>query len=110
MTGTARTYLLIGGVGGMAASIAHGGGINAIAEFPELALRAPEAAEPEHRLLQTCGIGRLQSMAIHEMAGGGRDRLGTARQRLGCVRQCRGLAHEKHGLPPSGMHRTSGRR
>src|SRR5205814_9441629 len=108
MAGAARTNLLVGWVRGMTARIAHRGGVDAIAEFPEFTFRAPEAAKPEHRLLQTCGIRRLRSMAIHEMAGSGRDRLGTARQRLGRARQCRGLAHEQHGLPPSGMHPNSG--
>src|SRR6266446_2798193 len=101
MTGTARTHLLIGGIGGMAASIAHGGGINAIAEFPELALRAPETAEPEHRLLQALRIGRLQLTVADKMAGSGGDRRSPTRQRLGCARQCSGFAHEQHGFLPA---------
>ena len=52
----------------MTAGVAHGGAIDAIAELPELAFRAPEAAEPEHRLLQTLRIRRLQPMTVHEMA------------------------------------------
>ena len=41
------------------AGIAGGGRIDAVAELPELALSSPETAEPEHRLLEACGIGRL---------------------------------------------------
>jgi len=70
----------------MTAGVAYGGGIDAIAEFPEFTFRAPEAAEPEHRLLHACGIRRLQLMAVHEMACCGGDRVRTARQRLGCAR------------------------
>src|SRR5258706_9233107 len=102
MTGTAGTHLLVGGVGGMAAGVAHRRGINAIAEFPELALRAPETAEPEHRLLQALRIGRLQPTAVDEMADSGGDRRSPARQRLGCARQCSGFAHEQHGYLPGG--------
>src|ERR1019366_10189526 len=102
MAGAARTNLLVSGVLGMAAGVAHGGGIDAIAEFPEFTLRAPETAEPEHRLLQTCGIGRPQLASVHEMGCCSRDRLRTARQRLGRARQCSGFAHEQHGSPPGG--------
>jgi hypothetical protein len=102
VTGAARTDLLVGRVRGMTAGVTHGGGIDAVAQFPEFALRAPEAAEPEHGLLQTRGIRRLQPMAVHEMADGRGDRFGTARQRLGCARQCRGFAHEQHGYLPAG--------
>src|SRR5258708_5084691 len=86
----------------MTAGVACGGGIDAIAEFPEFTLRAPETAEPEHRLLQACGIRRLQLTAVYEMPRCSRDRVRTARQRLGCARQCSGFAHEQHGLPPGG--------
>ena len=86
MTGTARTHLLVSGVCGVAASVAHSGGIDAIAKFPELALGAPETAEPEHRLVQALRIGRLQLTAIDEMADSGGNRRGPARQRLGCAR------------------------
>ena len=102
VTGAARADLFIGRVGGVAAGIADGGRIDAVAEFPELALGAPETAEPEHRLLEACGIRRLQLAAVDEMGGGGRDRRGAARQRFGCARQCGGLAHEQHGVPPGG--------
>ncbi len=102
LTGTARTHLLVGGVGGMAAGIAHRSGIDAIAEFPEFALRAPETAEPEHRLLQTLRVGRLQLTAVDEMADSARDRPSPARQRLGCARQCCGFAHKQHGYLPGG--------
>src|SRR5258705_5149688 len=86
----------------MTAGVAHGRGINAIAEFPELALRSPETAEPEHRLLQALRIGRLQLTAVDEMADSSGDRRGPAGQRLGCARQCRGFAHKQHGYLPGG--------
>src|SRR6266478_3083673 len=44
MTGTARTHLLVSRVCGVAASVAHSGGIDTIAKFPEFALSAPETA------------------------------------------------------------------
>src|SRR6266403_6145038 len=103
MTGAARTDLLVSGVFGVTAGVAHGGGIDAIAEFPKLTLRAPETAEPERRLLQACRIRRLQLTAVHEMPRCSRDRVLAARQRLGYARQCSGFAHEQHGLPPGGM-------
>src|SRR5882762_11496949 len=84
----------------MAAGIADRGGIDAVAEFPEFALGSPEAAEPEHRLLQSFRIRRLDLMAVDEMAFRGRNRRGAAGQRLGSARQCGGLAHEQHGTPP----------
>src|SRR5437660_4593216 len=71
MTGAARAHLLVSGVSGMAAGIPHRGGMNAVAEFPEFALRAPETAEPEHRLLQALRIRRLQRTAVDEMADRG---------------------------------------
>src|SRR6266508_6800662 len=84
----------------MPAGITDSGRIDAVTEFPELALCAPETAEAEHRLLKAGWIGRLQLAAVDEMRGGGRYRVGTARQRFGCTRQRRGLAHEQHGVPP----------
>src|SRR5258705_9754370 len=84
----------------MSAGIADGGRMDAVAEFPELALCTPETAEAKHRLLEAGWIGRLQLAAVDEMRGGGRNRVGTARQRFGCTRQSGGLAHEQHGVPP----------
>src|SRR5947199_180446 len=52
MAGATRANFLIRGVLGVAPGIANGGGGYAIAEFPELALGAPETAKTEHRLLQ----------------------------------------------------------
>src|SRR5215207_10713212 len=107
MTGAARADLLIGRIGRVSAGIADGGRMDAVTELPELALCAPETAEAEHRLLEACGIGRLQLAAVDEMRGGGRYRGGTARQRFGGAWQRGGLAHEQHGVPPG---RTSGGR
>ena len=44
----------------MAAGIADRGGEDAFAQLPEFALRTPETTEPEHGLLETFGIWRLQ--------------------------------------------------
>src|SRR5450756_636724 len=107
MAGAARANLLVSGVGGVAASVAYRSGEDAIAELPEFTLRAPEAAEPEHRLLQALRVGWLQRMTVDEMAPGRGHRLGTARQRIGGARQCSGFAHEQHGLPPDGMASNS---
>jgi hypothetical protein len=84
----------------MAAGIADGSGMDAFAKFPELAFRAPEAAEPEHRLLQPRGIGRLQPVTIDVVACCGVNRLRAAGQRFGCAWQRGRFAHEKHGLLP----------
>src|SRR5713226_1604856 len=102
MTGAARTNFLVSRVFGVTAGVADGGGIDAIAEFPKLTLRAPVTAEPEYRLLKVCGIRRQQLTAVYEMRCCGRNRVRTAWQRLGCARQCSGFAHEQHGLPPGG--------
>ena len=59
MTGAARD-LFIGRIGRMSAGIADGGRMDAVTEFPELALCAPETAQSEHRLLEAGRIGRLQ--------------------------------------------------
>src|SRR6478735_133020 len=59
VTGAARAGLFIGRVRRVAAGIADSGGVNAVAELPELAFGTPEAAEPEHGLLETGGIRRL---------------------------------------------------
>src|SRR5580704_6387848 len=100
MTGPARANLFVSRISGMAAGVAHRGGEDAVTELPELALRAPEAAKPEHRLRHALRKRRLELTAVDEMAVGGGDRVRTAGQRLGRARQCGGLAHEQHGLVP----------
>src|SRR5262245_17087688 len=64
--GAPRADLLVGGVGRDATGVAHRGGVDAIG-LPELALRTPEAAHPEHGLLQPLGEGRMQRMAEHRV-------------------------------------------
>src|SRR5262249_45067372 len=82
VAGAARADFLIGRIWRHAAGIADGGDINAVTQFPELALGAPEAAETEHRLLEALGIGPLERVVIDEMLVGGADRGSAARQRL----------------------------
>src|SRR5438045_5528915 len=108
MTGTAGAHLLIGRVGGMTAGVTNRSGKDALAKFPEFSLRAPEAAQPEHRLLQALRIRRLQLTPVYEMALGSGDRMRTARQRFRGARQCSGFAHEQHRLPPGGWVRVTG--
>ena len=86
MAGTAGAHLLVGRVGGMTAGVTNRSGKDALAELPEFSLRAPEAAQPEHRLLQTLRIRRLQLTPVYEMTLGSGDRMRTARQRFGGAR------------------------
>src|SRR5262249_40373310 len=68
VAGAAGADLFIGWIRGMAAGIANGRDKYAVAEFPELAFRAPETAQPEHHLLEPRRIRRLQRMAVDEVS------------------------------------------
>src|ERR1700688_4456770 len=48
VAGPPAAHLVISGIRRMAAGIADGGYVDAVAELPELALCTPEAAEPKH--------------------------------------------------------------
>src|SRR5689334_180844 len=102
VAGTARADLFIGRVRREAAGIADRRREDALAELPELSLRAPETAEREHGLFEALRIRRQQIMAVDEMARGRGDWRSAARQGLARAWQRGGLAHEKHGLPPGG--------
>jgi hypothetical protein len=78
VTGAARADFLIGRIGRHPAGIADGGDMDAIAQFPEFALGAPEAPEAEHRLFEAVRIRPLQCAMIDEVCGGGADRGGAA--------------------------------
>src|ERR1700733_10513640 len=67
VTGAARADFFIGRILCVAAGVANRRDVDAVAEFPELALRTPEAAQSEHRLLKSSRIRRLQRMAVDEM-------------------------------------------
>ena len=67
----------------MAGGIADGGDVDAVAQFPEFALGAPEAAHAEHRGLEALGIRPLERPVQDEMLARGGDRRRAAGQRLG---------------------------
>src|SRR5471032_618412 len=68
VAGVARADFLVGRVGRETASIADGGRVDA-RRLPELALSPPEAAQPEHRLLEAGWKRRLNAIVVHEMLG-----------------------------------------
>src|SRR5262249_45068667 len=78
--GSAGADFLIARIGGVAARIAGCRYMNALAEFPELALRPPEATHPEHRHLESGRVGPLEGIPRDEMLLGSRDRVRPARQ------------------------------
>src|SRR5262249_22015748 len=63
-------------------------------ELPEGLLGAPEAAEPEQRLLAALGIGALQGAMVDEVRFRCRDRFAAALKRLTGRRHGRFLAEQ----------------
>src|SRR5262249_14835576 len=100
VTGAAGANLLVGRIGGMTARISDRGDVNAFAQFPELALGAPEAAHPEHRHFEARRVWLLQPPAKNEMLPRGRDRCRAARQRLGRGRHFKLLVEHEHATSP----------
>src|SRR6185437_2356450 len=98
MAGEAGADFLIGGVGRVAAGIAHRGGVDA-GQAPEAALGAPEAAEAEDRRLEPGRERRLQRMPVDEMRLGHRHLRRASLERVFRRRHRRLLAHP-HGSPP----------
>jgi hypothetical protein len=96
VAGLAAADLLIGRIGREAAGVSHRGRVDAVAQFPELTLGAPEAAHAEHRGLQALGPRSHERMTVDEMSGRSRDRRGAALER------CRGGRH--FGLLPGEEH------
>src|SRR5215472_3099322 len=84
----------------MTARISDRGDVNAFAQFPELALGAPEAAHPEHRHFEARRVWLLQPPAKNEMLPRGRDRCRAARQRLGRGRHFKLLVEHEHATSP----------
>ena len=64
----------------VAAGIADRGDVDALARLPEFALRAPEAADAEQHLLGPERKGRVERVAVDEMAA---RRAGPASARSG---------------------------
>ena len=83
VAGAAGAHLLVGRVGRVAARVADGGDVNAVAQFPKLALGAPEATHAEHRRLEAPRIRPLERPVKDEMLARGRNRRRAAGQRLG---------------------------
>ena len=84
----------------MAAGVAHRGAVHA-GDLPELALGAPEAAEPEDRCLHAVGEGRLERRAEHEVRVGHGELAGVAPlQRVGGLGHL-GLVAEEELMSPS---------
>ena len=82
MAGATAAGLLVRRVRREAAGVADGRRVDAVG-LPELALGAPEAAEPEHRGLETLRPRPDQRLAVDEVLLGNRHRLiGAAGQRL----------------------------
>ncbi len=67
VTGAAGADLFVGRVRREATGVADGGRVDA-GGLPELALRAPETPEPEHRLVETLGDRGFDRRVEHEVA------------------------------------------
>ena len=81
VAGAAGADLLVGGVGGVAAAVAHGGGDHP-GQPPEALLRPPETAAAEEGLLLAGLQRRLEGGAEHHMGAGRGDRGVAPRQGL----------------------------
>src|ERR1700689_549040 len=92
--------LLVGRVRRKATGVADRGHVNAVAELPEFALGAPEAAKPEHRHGEPLGIGPLERLAVDEMLPRRGDGAGTPGQSLLRVRHLGFLGKAKHDASP----------
>src|SRR4051794_10825324 len=100
MPGAAGANLLIGRVWRDAPGIADRRRVDAIAELPEHALRAPEAAKPENRAFETGRIRPLEGALEHVVARGSLDRIRPAGQSLGGRRHFKLFPeHEHRDLP-----------
>ena len=69
MAGAPAAHLLVGGVRGEACGVADGGRVHAV-ELPERPLGAPEAAEGEHRRLETVGVRTASGWSSTKCVGG----------------------------------------
>src|SRR6185437_10967249 len=105
--GAPAADLLIGRVGRDARRIADSRDMDAVAQLPEFTFRAPEAAEPEHRGLETRRIGSLEGMTVDEMMARGRDRLRPARKRLRGGRHFQRFLEHEHRRSPSATCRRN---
>ena len=99
VSGHPRAHFPVGGVLRIAARVPDSGGIHA-GRLPELAFGAPEAAHPEHRLLEARWKRRHQGMAVHEVRVRNRHDGVTARQRLLGTRKTKAgcTAEERHNF------------
>src|SRR5262249_36898941 len=95
VAGASGADLLVGRVGGRPGRVADCGDVDAVAQLPELALSAPEAAEAEHGRLQPLRVRTLEGAPVDEMAGGGGGRLRAAGGRSGSA--ARGRAAPRQG-------------
>ena len=94
VAGAAAAHLLIARVRGRAAGIADGGHPHP-GSLPEHALGAPEAAEPENRLLEPCRIGPGERVAVDKVPVGRLDRLGAAGQAVFGPRNGQLVSHQR---------------
>src|SRR5436305_5149026 len=100
MPGAAGANLLIGRVWRDAPRVADRRRVDAVAEFPEHALCAPEAAKPENRAFKTGRIRPFERALEHVVVRGSRDRIWPARQSLGGRRHFKLFSeHEHRDLP-----------
>src|SRR6185369_15142435 len=93
--------LLIGRVRRVACRIARGRDMDALTQFPELPLGAPEATHAEHGGLEARRVRPFERMVVDEMVSGRWNGCRTARQGIGGRRY--------FGLLPQVKHRTLSR-
>src|SRR5258708_164743 len=74
VTGAAGANLLVSWISRIAAGIADSSDVNAFAQFPKLALGAPEAAHPEHCHFEARRVWPLQRPVKDAMLPRGRNR------------------------------------
>src|SRR5258705_3199604 len=101
MAGAPAADLLISRIGRVTSRIAHRGDVDALAQLPELALGAPEAAHAEYGFRIALRIRAFERVAVEEMGASGRDRTRSARESVGGGRYFELLvAQTEHGESP----------
>src|SRR5262249_8115233 len=108
VAGAAGANLLVGRIGRMTARIPDRSDVNAFAQFPKLALGAPEAAHPEHCQFEARRVWPLQRLVKNEMLPRGGDRCRAAGQRLGRGRHFKLLIEHEHATSPLVLSQYSG--
>src|SRR5215813_1271407 len=100
MARTAGAYFLIGWVWCDTPGVTDRRDPNAIAHLPELALGAPEAAEPEHRRLEPLRVGPFEGALVEEVCARRRDWLWAAFEGVVGGWYFEFLAGKQHSVQP----------